>query len=259
MSIADLARRVGKLAIDNSPTILTSVGVAGAITTALMVGKASWQASDIIRIKEGLDYRSDEDRRDSREVLKDRTKLVWTLYIPAAATGAATIVCIIGANRVGARRMAALGAATAIIERSFDEYKDKVLEKFGERKELQIRDEIVHDRINATYKDDVRLLGVNEGEICYDSFGGQYFLSSVEGINAAVNVLNNTINHDGYASLADLYRLLDMETPAFSENLGWNHNRLLEVRIGADLAHESKPIITMNFRNDPESDYSRFH
>lgn len=259
MSIADLARRVGKLAIDHSPTILTSVGVVGTITTAYLAGKASFSAARVIEKYDATAYPPDfPDDRTSREAMKDRVRLVWKLYIPAGTVGVATIVCIIGANHIGGRRAAGLAAATTIIERSFDEYKAKVAEKFGERKEEQVRDEVIHDRIQSSYNDNVKMFGITEGKVCYDAYSGNYFLGSVEGINAAVNVLNNAINHDGYASLADFYRLLEMETPGHSENTGWNSDKLLEVRTGADLAHESFPIITMEFRNDPSPDYGRF-
>lgn len=257
--ISDLVRRAGKFAINHSPTILTSVGVAGAITTAYLAGKASFEASDMIRLKEGLEYGNEEDRRHSRDRFKERFELVWRLYIPATLTGAATVTCIIGANQIGNRRTAAMAAATTLIERSYDEYKTKVVEKLGERKELAVRDEIAQDRIDDSYSSDVKLFGVSEGELCYDKFSDRYFLGSVEGINAAVNSLNNALNHDGYAALGDLYRLLEMEVPGFAESIGWNHDRLLDVRFSSALAHGSKPVIVMEFRNEPAPDYSRFH
>jgi hypothetical protein len=258
MTIADLARRAGRLAINNSPTILTSIGVVGAITTAYLAGKASFEAADVIRREEDHDFRSEEDRREPREIIKDRVELVWKLYIPAAGMCVATVACIIGANHIGSRRAAGLAAATTILERSFEEYKTKVIEKFGEKKEQQVRDEIVQDRVTASYNEDLKLFGVSEGELCYDKFSDRYFLGSVEGINAAINSFNNIMNHDGYASLAELYRLLEIEAASFSENIGWNHDRLLEPRISSALAHGSRPVIVMDFSHDPSPDYGRF-
>jgi hypothetical protein len=259
MSFADMARKASRLAINHSPTILTSIGVAGAITTAYLTGKASFQAARMIDLDEGTTYHSEEDRREPREVLKDRFRLVGKLYIPPITMLAATVVCIIGANKVGARRAAGLAAATTILEKSFDEYKTKVIEKMGERKEGQVRDEIAQDRIDASYSKDVKLFGVSEGELCYDKFSGLYFLGSVEGINAAVNALNNAMNHEGYAALADLYRLLEMEVPSYSENIGWTHDRLVAARISSALAHGSRPVIVLDFDHDPMPDYHRFH
>lgn len=259
MALTDLARRAAKLAVDNSPTILTSVGVVGTLTTAYLAGKASFQVGGAIAAHNAEVSTGPEMVMTPREIVEFVTEEgLWKLYISPAVMALATVTCIIGANKVGARRAAGLAAGYTIVEKSFEEYRDKVVEKFGERKEQAVHDEIAQDRINATYSDDVRLLGVSEGEICYDSFGGQYFLNSVEGINAAINVLNNLINNDGFASLADLYRLLEMETPPFSESIGWNSDRLLEPRISSTLAHGSKPIVVMGFSHEPMPDYGRF-
>lgn len=253
MTIADLARRASKLAIDNSPTILTSFGVVGAITTAYLAGKASFEASDIIRLKEGAEGYAD----DPKERLKHRFRLVWRLYIPAGTMLAATTACIIGANRVGARRAAGLAAAYSITEKTLDEYKAKVVEKIGERKEAAIHDEIAQDRVNE-YKEGVEIYGAEVGELAYDIFSDRFFRSSVEGIRAAENSFNYALIHDGYASLAELYRILDIPAPAYTEQIGWNSDRMLEIKIASTLTPTGKPCLAMEFRQEPSPDYGRF-
>jgi hypothetical protein len=254
MSIADIARKAGKLAIDHSPTILTSVGVAGVITTAFLAGKASFQAADVIRVREEEDGYAD----DPKLRMRHRAELVWKLYIPAATTGFATVVCIIGANHVGGRRAASLAAATTILERSFDEYKAKVVEKLGERKEQQVHDEILQDRVRDTSVDGITIFGLVEGELCYDKFSDRYFRNTVEGIRAAENQLNYAVIHDNYASLDEFYTLLNMPSPGYSHSVGWNSDRLLEVKVGAAPMLDGIPVITMEFKNEPLPDYGRF-
>lgn len=261
MTLAGLAKRAAKLAIDNSPTILTTIGVVGAVTTAYLAGKASFEAADIIRLKEADDEaRGETYLYDARESLKNRVQLVWKLYIPAASTGVATIACIIGANHVGGRRAAGLAAAYTISEKTFDEYKTKVIEKLGEKKERQVHDEIAQDRvIEACLDDDVELIGLDNGDLCFDQFSGRYFKSTVEGIRGAENDLNFMLVHDGYAALAELYRALDMDAPPFSEQIGWNSDRKLDIHISTTLAAGNKPCITISFKHDPLPDYGRFH
>jgi len=264
MNFSMLMKRAGQFTTNNSPTILTVVGVIGTITTAYLSAKASWQASDVVRIKEGYDYRSEEDRRDARQVLKERFELTWKLYIPAATVGCATLACIIGANRVGVRRLAATAAAGTILEKTFDEYKAKVKEKLGERKEDALHAEIAQDRVNANppteqYLENVKLMGAPDRKLCLDLYGNQYFSGSVEKIHRAINDFNHMLNTDGFGSLADLYRMLDMDTvPTWSERIGWNQDRLVEIRVDTTLVHESEPCITMSFRNEPHQDYGRF-
>lgn len=263
MNFSMLMKRAGQFTTENSPTILTVVGVIGTITTAYLAGKASWQAANDVNVKEGYDYCKQEDRRDAREVFKDRVQLTWKLYIPAATIGCATLACIIGANRVGVRRLAATAAAGTILEKTFDEYKAKVKEKLGERKEDALHTEIAQDRVNANppsehFLEDVRLAGAPDRKLCLDLYGNQYFTGSVEKIHRAVNDFNHLLNMDGFGSLADLYRMLDFDhAPVWSETVGWNQDRLVEIQIDTTLVHETEPCITMRFRNEPHGDYGR--
>lgn len=257
--IAELARRASDFAVKNSPTILTTIGVIGTVSTAILAGRASFQAADIIRLKEASDDERGAIGGTPREVMEERVKLVWKLYIPAATMGVATVACVIGANRVGARRAAGLAAAYSIIERNFDDFKDKVQEKIGEKKTEAIHDEIAQDRVDqVTYPDDVKLSGLDEGQLCLDMFGDRRFRHTYEGIRAAENDLNHNLIHNGTATLADFYSHLGLDAPPFSEELGWNADRMLEVRLSSVL-REGLPWIAMSFKNDPRPNYGRFH
>lgn len=259
MNISQVLRRASKLAVDHSPTILTTAGVIGAVTTAYLAGKASFQAAEIIRLKEGVDEERGVLVPEPRELIKQRVELTWKLYVPAAATGLATIACIIGANQVGARRAAGLAAAYSITEKTFEEYKAKVVEKLGERKENAIETEVLQDRVQNTDPDDLELYDVDTGEICFDAFSGRYFRSTVEQIRSAINTVNHSINNDGYACLGDLYRLLDIPATEYSDLIGWNSDRLVQDNIHSVLDKHDKPIVVLEFRNKPGPDYGRFH
>lgn len=263
MTFAHMARRAAKLAVDNSPTILTSIGVVGTMTTAYLAGKASFQAADIIRLKEAIDSEVSEPERgelirDPREIMKDRVQLVWRLYIPAATMGAATMACIIGANKVGARRAAGLAAAYSILEKTGEEYKQKVIEKLGEKKEEAIRDEIMKDRITDSYDEGLEIYGLDTGQLCYDKFTTLYFRSDVETIRSRVNDFNEMLLHDGYGSAAEFYRILEIPAPAYTEGIGWNTDKKLELKIGAHMTVTNKPCIAIEFRQEPSPDYGRF-
>jgi hypothetical protein len=259
MDFSSLLSRASKFAIDNSPTILTTVGVIGAATTAYLAGKASFQAADMIRLKEGLDYRDEDDLREPREVVKDRVELVWRLYIPPAAMLVATTACIIGANRIGSRRAAAMAAAYSITEKTLVEYRDKVAEKFGTRKEEQVRDEIMQDRVNDSWDDSIEVHGRPTGEICYDKFSDRYVWSTVEGIRSAQNDLNATILNDGYAAVADFYYILDMPAPPWSQEIGWNADEMQKISFSSVLTPSGKPVIAFEFDAEPNRNFRRFH
>lgn len=259
MDIASLARRLGKLTTDNSPTILTSVGVVGAITTAYLAAKASFNVGGVVASR-NIEASEEIDVIETpRDVVQFIHKSgLWKQYIPAATVGAATIICIIGANSINGRRAAGLAAAMTIVEKTAEEYKDKVVEKLGARKEEALRDELIQDRVNETYVDNVKIFGAEAGQLCVDKFSLQYFRSTVEDIHKAVNALNYALIHDGYASLSEYYRLLGIEAPSYSENIGWNSDRLLEIRVASVLANDI-PCIAVEFKNEPHPDYGRFH
>lgn len=260
MTFSDLSRRVAEAAVKNSPHVLTAIGVVGTATTAYLSGKAAWQASDIIRLKEADDEQRGVMVPSPKELLKQRIELVFPLFVPPILVGAATMACIIGADRVSASRAAAIATGYTILERNFSDHKAKVLETIGERKAEGIRDAVAQDRITKveedTYIDDARLTGLQEGELCYDMFLDRFFRSSVELMKAAENDTNFRVIHDGTATLADFYRDLGLEVPPVAERLGWNSDRKMEVRIGGAEMH-GKAVLTMDFRDEPLPDFGR--
>jgi|SRR5690349_17781842 len=258
MTFAQVTQRLSQIAINNSPQILTAIGVVGTVTTAYLAGWASFQAGDLIRLKEADDEERGLIVPDPRELMKQRIELVWRLYIPPVVVGVATVACIVGADRVSAGRAAGLATAYTLLEKNYSDHKAKVVEKFGDRKAEQVQDEIYQDRVNATYLEGMEIRGLDQDEICYESFGGQYFKSTVEKLQAARNSLNKAIIDNDCATLADFYRLLEVEAPAFSETIGWNSDRLMELRIGATVLHEVKSCLTIGFRPEPLPDYGRF-
>lgn len=259
MTFGVLAKKASKFAIDHSPQILTSIGVVGAVSTAYLAAKGAWTAADLVRLKEADDVERGAEITDPREILKDRIELTWRLFVPAGVTGALTVACIIGAANVSARRTAAFAALYSISEKGLDEYKDKVAEKFGDRKEEQVRNEIMQDRMDEVIDGDVRLSGINDYELCYDKFGSLFFKGSVEGIRSVVNDFNRMLLHDGLGSLADFYRMLDLnEVPSYAESIGWNSDNALEVQFSSTLLHGVRPVICIEFKKDPIVDYGRF-
>lgn len=258
-TFAELARRTAKFAVDNSPTILTTVGALGTVATAVAAGKASFQAAEIIHLKEMEDATRGIHLDNHNEIMRQRIQLVWKLYIPTVAMGAATLVCVIGANRIGSRRAASLAAIVTLSEKAFEQYKDKVTEKIGERKEQQVRDEVIQDRVNEMYDSNMEIYGAPAGELCIDKFSLHPFRSTAEKIHAAVNDFNYLLVRQEYATLADFYELLNLPCPSYSEQVGWHITRgLLEVRIGGATTPDMKACLTMEFKSDPLPDYLRF-
>src|SRR5690349_5425915 len=119
----------------NSGTILSGTAITGVVTTAYLASKASIEAARRIDTVENMGGTADT----VKQRMKERVPLVWKLYIPATASGAVTIFCIVGGTRVSNRRVAAAQAAFVISERAYQEYRNKVIEEYGARKDETIR------------------------------------------------------------------------------------------------------------------------
>jgi hypothetical protein len=241
-----------KLVADNSPTILTTIGVTGTVVTAYLTGRATFRASELIAIEETL-VPSDAELTD-----KDKIGLVWREYIPAFAVGTLTIACIIGANRIGTRRAAALAAAYSLTEKAFDEYKDKVRDQIGAQREQRVRDEIAQDRVSANPVSSNQVIITGNGDVlCYDAITGRYFNSNVEAIRKAQNDINRDILHNLYATLSEFYGYIGLPSTSYSTEVGWNVDDYLDIDFSAVLSEDGRPCISISYQVSPIRGFSR--
>ena len=86
--------KIGRSLKKASPTILTCIGAAGVVATAALAVKATPKADSLIK----ADSRRNHDGDPYAATKLEAVKSCWKCYIPAAATGVATIICIFGAN-----------------------------------------------------------------------------------------------------------------------------------------------------------------
>lgn len=249
LSLSNLAKKAARALSDNSPLILTALGVTGTITTAYLTGKASFRAAQVLDEEcgnFGVGFSA-----------KEKVELTWKLYIPAATTGLLTVTCIIFANRIGTRRAAAMAAAFTISERAFEEYKSKVIEKLGEKKEQAVRDELAQDRVNRDPVERREVFIAGGSVLCYDNYTGRYFLSDMETLRKAQNDINEQITHDHYASLTDFYERVGLPATQVSEEVGWNLDKFLELHFSTTLSSKGEPCLVVNFEVSPARNYFR--
>lgn len=248
MTLMGILARAEKLVADNSPQILTALGVAGTVTTAVLTGKASYKHAQ---------HMSEQDPHMSR---KEEVRRVWKLYIPPVATGAITIASIITANQIGTRRAAAMAAAYAVGERAFSEYKDEVRRRFGETKEQMVRDGVAQHQVNENPVESRQVIITGGGNVlCYEPFTDRYFDSDMESLKKAMNDLNYRLNMDGYASLSEFYDLVGLPHTAYSDDVGWKSDKLLELDFSTTLASDGRPAISFTYMVEPLRNYYRVH
>lgn len=257
MSAGGLVKVVSKFASDNAPAILAGTAVAGVVGTAVAVGKGTWQAATDIRDAELA--LGDPILGVYTMPTKDRVQLVWKRYIPAAAVAGTTVVCIIAGATVSGRRNAALIAAYSVSESMFSEYKDKVVEQFGEGKEQKVRDSIAQDHV-AENPPSGQMLILGDGEVlCFEAITGRYFRSTVQTIRSAENKINYQINNDMYATQNEFFELIGLPATGMGDSMGWNNGTPLEVQISSILTEDEKPALHIGYRRLPVPNYSDLH
>lgn len=241
MVFNELVKRASKFAADNAPTLLTGIAVTGTLTTAYLAGRGAYKAAQLL------------GEEPAFLTPKEKFEQTYRFYIPAAASAVVTVTAIIASQQIGHRRAIAMAAALAVSEKAYEEYREKVREKFGERKERTVRDEIAQDRVRNNPSNEV-IVASNES-LYMDGHTGRYFKSDMETVRRAVNEINHRINSDFYASLSDFYRLIGLSPTSHSDELGWNSNRLLELSYSAVIAEDNRPCIVIDFRTVPSRNY----
>lgn len=208
-----------------SSTILTFVGAAGVIGTAVLAVKATPKALELI---------ADETNRQNNEILEEAiangcetcnyvrklkpsevVKVAWKPYIPAAIVGISTIACIFGANYLSRKIQASLMSAYALLDSTYKEYREKTRELY---KDDAIN--IEHEMIKSKFDKDITLH--QDKELFFDYQSMRYFESTFEDVKRAEYLLNQKLTTHGYACLNDFYDILGIPHVAYGYQLGWS-------------------------------------
>lgn len=233
---------------EHSPAILTGLGIAGMIFTVVEAVRATPKAMQLIE-------EATEDIPEPK--VADNVKACWKCYIPTAISGAASIAVLIFANRAGEKQRAALSAAYSITETTLNEYRRKVEEKFGKRKEESVRDDIAKDKIAANPPVTKEVIITGKGDcLCYDSVSGRYFKSDTETLRRAENVLNLRLREEMFISLNEFYAEIGLQPVDAGEKLGWNLDKgYISLKFTYGPAENDEPCLVLGYDVQPYYHY----
>jgi hypothetical protein len=236
MNHVELLKITEKFLRDNSTTILTALGVSGTVSTAYLASKASFKASRIL---------IEEERFTGRSMgKKEAVRCTWKLYIPTTLSGVLTIGCIIGGTRIGMKRTAAAYSLLTVSETAFSEYKDKVVEQIGVKKEQAVRDEIAQDRVKAN----AAVIVAGTGTVlCYEMHTGRYFNCDMETLRKAENTINAKILREMEATLSDFYYLVGLPHTSYSSGIGWTSDKMMNLSFSTVMSEDSRPCIAFEY------------
>ena len=139
----------------HSPEILVVAGIAGTVVSAVLACKATTKVAEILdetkctldTIHEGIEtgaingqeYTTEDGKKDTVAVYAQTGVKLAKLYGPAIILGTLSITSILASNNILRKRNVALGAAYAAIDKSFKEYRGRVIERFGEQVDTELK------------------------------------------------------------------------------------------------------------------------
>lgn len=139
----------------HSPEILVVAGIAGTVVSAVLACKATTLVVEILdetkgtldTIHEGMktgaingqEYTTEDGKKDTVVVYAQTGMKLAKLYGPAIILGTLSITSILASNNILRKRNVALGAAYAAIDKSFKEYRGRVIERFGEQVDTELK------------------------------------------------------------------------------------------------------------------------
>lgn len=251
-----------------SPEILTGIGIAGMISTVVLAVKATPKAMELIeeeRIKKLNESDESTPVKNSNEILTpiETVKAAWKPYIPAAITGVASVACLIGANSVHVRRNAALATAYQLSTTALSDYREKVVETIGEKKENNIRDKVAKKQVEEHPVADTQIIMTGKGNtLCYDSHSDRYFRSDIDKIkNAVLNLNERMINgNEMYISLNDFYDEIGLKHTEVGNSIGWRIDKgKIDVRYSAQITEDNEPCIVIDHLMPPEYGFDSYY
>lgn len=237
----------------HSPEILIVAGIAGVVTSAVMACKATMKVNEVLaETKENInkvhdvmadqgisekEYSKEDSARDLAIIYgKAGVKLV-KLYGPAIALGGLSLTAIVCSNNILRKRNVALAAAYTAIDTSYKQYRSRVIEKFGENvdremkygiKAVQIEEKTVDENgkkktVKKTvevvnpydYSDYARFFDVGNPNWEKDSEYNLMFLKRQQAY------ANDKLKANGYLYLNEVYDMLGIPKSKAGQVVGW--------------------------------------
>lgn len=165
--VAGTFNKVGFQFKKHSPEILVVAGVVGTVASVVMACKATLKVNDILEESKNTidkihevaedstyDYTEDDAKKDLTKVYFGTAFKFAKLYAPSVALGTLSLVSILTSNNILRKRNMALAAAYATVDKSFKDYRGRVIERFGEKVDRELKYNIKAKEVEETVVDE---------------------------------------------------------------------------------------------------------
>lgn len=247
--------RVGFKFKKHSPEILVGAGVVGVVASAVMACKATTKLDDVLtetkdtvdkihdvtehpeKIPEGKEYTVEDSKKDLTIVYTQAGVKLVKLYGPAVVLGTVSIAAIIGGHHILRKRNIALAAAYTAVDKGFKEYRGRVLERFGEEVDRELRYNIKAKEIekivtDANGKETVVKETVNVADPNLTSDYARFFDDGCTGwtkdpefnlmfLKDQQRYANDLLKSKGHLFLNEVYDMLGIPRTQAGQIVGW--------------------------------------
>lgn len=226
-----------------SPTLLFAAGVVGVVAATVLACRATLKMDEVLLESQDemahleeqaiAEQASEDDVNKLRIVVHLRTGFkIAGLYAPAVVVGGLGIAALTGSHIILNRRNVALTAAYAAVDKAFREYRQRVVDQFGDDKDRELRydlreREIVEETKNGPVTKIVK--DVPGKASMYARFferGTSDNWKPMPGYNQAFiqtqqNWANNKLQATGHLFLNEVHDMLGMSRTPAGQIVGW--------------------------------------
>ena len=246
--------KVGLALKKHSPEILVVSGVIGVVTSTVLACRATTKVNEVLsKAKDDIEtihavaedpafaeeYTVEDSKKDLAIVYAKTGLEVVKLYAPAVILGALSITGILASNNILRKRNVALAAAYAAVDKSFKEYRNRVVDRFGEAVDRELKynikameiEETVVDEKTGKEKKVKKTVNVIDDIGEYGPFA-QIFDAACRPWekDAELNLMflraqqqwaNDTLRSRGWLFLNEVYERLDIDPTPVGQHAGW--------------------------------------
>lgn len=149
MAVSKALGRQALVLEKNSPAILFGTGLVGMVGSTVLACRATLKLEEVLdegkenvkkaKTLEHEDY-SEKDREKDLAIIHVQTSMkIVKLYGPAIVLGGVSVAALTQSHSILNKRNAALTAAYAALEKGFAQYRQRVIEKYGEEEDRNFR------------------------------------------------------------------------------------------------------------------------
>lgn len=258
-TVSNSASKIGFQLKKHGPDILVVAGIVGLVGSAVLACKATTKASaiieeakdDIEKIHQvandesvSVEEYSEEDHKKDLVIAYTQTGVkLAKVYAPAIGLGVLSIAGILGGHNILRKRNFALAAAYTTIDKSFKEYRSRVVDRFGKEVDQELRYDLKAKKITETVTDENGKEKKVKKTVLVPSEGGVYsgYARSFEPgcpcwendpqlnlafLKTAESYFNDVLDAKGYVFLSSVYSYLGYRETDYSRVVGWRRDEM---------------------------------